>query len=258
MKSRVVALCGGLLVGMLIVGCGPKYPNCESDEHCKEKGEYCVDKLCRQCATSEHCKSKGPCAFCGPQFTCDKPAGGPGDCCTSDLDCRQGKCCLRGGERGTCGQCNSDADCGPNMRCQNCSCVPTCQCQSDADCPSGQKCDGCNCKTEPACSLDPIYFDFDEFAIRADARETLNRNYECIKKRGLPIVIEGNCDERGSDEYNLALGTRRAEAAKKFLVNLGLSTGNISTISYGEERPTCTEHSEDCWWKNRRDDIRFK
>jgi len=79
-----------------------------------------------------------------------------------------------------------------------------------------------------------------------------------MKKKGQSVEVAGNCDERGADEYNLALGTRRADAGKKFLVNLGYSGGQVSTLSYGEEKPVCTEHSEDCWWKNRRDDIRFK
>jgi peptidoglycan-associated lipoprotein len=68
-------------------------------------------------------------------------------------------------------------------------------------------------------------------------------------------TIEGHCDERGTPEYNLALGERRAESAKSFLVDLGIEAYRISTVSYGEERPVCTEQTEDCWAKNRRDDF---
>lgn len=256
MKSALALVVGGLLVAFA-TGCGPKYPNCEADEHCKEHGQFCVDKLCRDCATSDHCKAKGPCAFCGPQYTCDKPAGNPGDCCTSDLECKQGKCWKPAGDRGTCAQCAGDADCGANMKCIQGGCVPACQCKTDADCGQGRTCDGCNCIVT-ACNLDPIYFDFDESSIRADARDVLNRNYDCIKKRGQSIAIEGNCDERGADEYNLALGTRRADAAMRFLSNLGVSGGQMTATSFGEEKPVCTDHSEDCWWKNRRDDFRFR
>jgi peptidoglycan-associated lipoprotein len=162
-----------------------------------------------------------------------------------------------GGDQGTCAQCAGDGDCGANMKCVQGGCVPNCQCKADGECGSGMKCDGCNC-VSATCSLDPVYFDFDEFAIRADARDVLNRDYDCINKRGQSVVVEGNCDERGADEYNLALGTRRADAAKRFLLNLGVKKGNVSTTSFGEEKPVCTDHSEDCWWKNRRDDIRFK
>jgi len=81
------------------------------------------------------------------------------------------------------------------------------------------------------------------------------KNAACLKDRGYKkIVIEGNCDERGTAEYNIHLGQRRAEAAKKFLVNLGVHTKGIKTVSYGKERPICTEQTEDCWQKNRRDD----
>ena len=71
------------------------------------------------------------------------------------------------------------------------------------------------------------------------------------------VKIEGNCDERGTNEYNLALGDRRAKAAQKFLNALGISMDRMSTISYGEEKPACTEKNEKCWSKNRRDDFKL-
>jgi peptidoglycan-associated lipoprotein len=248
----------GLALAAIAVACGPKYPNCDKDEQCKDHNQYCVDKVCRDCATSDHCKAKGPCAFCGPQYTCEKPAGGPGDCCSSDLDCKQGKCWkMPGSDRGTCAQCAGDTDCGPNMKCIQGGCVPNAECDDAHPCPSPKVCQNGSCIT-PSCSLDPIYFDFDEFAIRADARSTLNNDNDCIKKKGQAIVVQGNCDERGSDEYNLALGQRRADAAKKFLLNLGVGKGQLSTTSFGEEKPVCSDHSEDCWSKNRRDDFQWK
>jgi len=247
---------GMIVAAMFLVACGPKYPNCESDEHCKEKGEFCVDKLCRQCATSDNCKDKGPCSFCGASYTCDKPFGGPGDCCASDLDCKQGKCWMMpGAQKGSCAQCAANADCGPNMKCVQGSCVPDAECGADKPCPEGKVCNNGVCIAQ-SCNLDPVYFDFDEYSIRADGRDILNRNYECIQKKGQTIVVEGNCDDRGSDEYNLALGTRRADAAKKFLINLGMDKKQISSKSYGEERPTCTDQTESCWERNRRNEFR--
>ena len=238
------------------VACGPKYPNCETDEHCKEHNEYCVDGQCRQCRTDEHCSSQGPCAFCGPQYTCEKPKGNAGDCCLSDTDCQGLKCCKAlGAEKGQCAQCATDADCGQGMKCVQCSCVPKAECQTDADCGQCRKCQDGKCVTAEL-KLDPVYFDFDEYAIRADMRPVLEKDYNLLKSCPQNIVVEGNCDERGSDEYNLALGARRAEAVKKYLVNLGLSPETISTVSYGEERPVCTEHNEDCWWRNRRADLK--
>ena len=97
------------------------------------------------------------------------------------------------------------------------------------------------------------YFDFNKSDIREDAQQTLNANAAFFKAHtNINFTIEGHCDERGSEEYNLGLGERRAEAAKQFLVNLGLSADRIFTISYGKERPQCNEQTEECWQKNRR------
>jgi peptidoglycan-associated lipoprotein len=101
------------------------------------------------------------------------------------------------------------------------------------------------------------FFDFDMSEIRADGREALTKDAALLKQifqqdPGFSVVVEGHCDERGSAEYNLALGDRRATAAKDFLVQLGVPADRLKTISYGKERPQCTEASEDCWQKNRR------
>jgi peptidoglycan-associated lipoprotein len=101
------------------------------------------------------------------------------------------------------------------------------------------------------------YFDYDKSDIREDARAALTRNADALKGilsefPGSSIVVEGHCDERGSAEYNLGLGDRRATSAKEFLVQLGVPADRLKTISYGKERPQCTEANEDCWQKNRR------
>jgi peptidoglycan-associated lipoprotein len=105
--------------------------------------------------------------------------------------------------------------------------------------------------------LQDAYFDYDHSDIRGDARDALNRDAAALKSiladfPNTSIVLEGHCDERGSAEYNLGLGDRRASAAKDFLVQLGVPGDRIRTISYGKERPACTESTEDCWQKNRR------
>jgi peptidoglycan-associated lipoprotein len=107
-----------------------------------------------------------------------------------------------------------------------------------------------------AAGLQTVYFDFDESAIRSEAREIMISNAEWLKAHPqAKIRIEGNCDERGTIEYNQALGQRRASAAKKYLTDLGISASRISLISYGKEKPGCTESTESCWQKNRRDDF---
>jgi peptidoglycan-associated lipoprotein len=102
----------------------------------------------------------------------------------------------------------------------------------------------------------PIYFDYDKSDIRSDAAATLDRKIPWLQANpGMRIRIEGNADERGSDEYNLALGQRRAASAKRYLVEHGIDAGRFDLVSYGEERPVCTEHNEECWQLNRRDDF---
>jgi peptidoglycan-associated lipoprotein len=104
----------------------------------------------------------------------------------------------------------------------------------------------------------PIYFDFDKSTIRPDAAATLDRKIPWLQANpGMRIRIEGNADERGSDEYNLALGQRRAASAKRYLVDHGIAADRFDLVSYGEERPVCTEHNEACWQQNRRDDFRI-
>ncbi len=101
-----------------------------------------------------------------------------------------------------------------------------------------------------------IYFDFDKSFIRDDARPVMQANAEWLKANPKAKVrIEGTCDERGTIEYNLALGQRRAASAKKYLTDAGISPSRISLISYGKEKPACTDHDETCWQKNRRDDL---
>jgi peptidoglycan-associated lipoprotein len=101
------------------------------------------------------------------------------------------------------------------------------------------------------------YFDYDSSDIREDARNALTRDADSLKTilRDFPnnsIVVEGHCDERGSAEYNLGLGDRRATAAKEFMIQLGIPGDRLKTISYGKERPQCSDPNEGCWQKNRR------
>ena len=101
--------------------------------------------------------------------------------------------------------------------------------------------------------LKEIFFDFDRSEIREQDRATLSQNAGALKKFDfLRITVEGHCDERGTVEYNLALGERRAKAAHDYLVTLGVPADRMRTVSYGKEVPVCTQSSEDCWQRNRR------
>jgi peptidoglycan-associated lipoprotein len=102
-------------------------------------------------------------------------------------------------------------------------------------------------------NIKDAFFDYDQYSIREDAKAALAADARALNQRpSIRITIEGHCDERGSEKYNLALGDRRANAAKEFLVSQGVSGSRIETISYGEERPFCEDHNEECWQANRR------
>jgi peptidoglycan-associated lipoprotein len=99
-----------------------------------------------------------------------------------------------------------------------------------------------------------IYFDFDRSDLNPEAQEALKRKAKWLRKNsGESVIIEGHCDERGTNEYNLALGDRRAQSAKNFLKDLGIAESRLTTISYGEERPADPRRNEKAWSKNRRD-----
>jgi peptidoglycan-associated lipoprotein len=102
-------------------------------------------------------------------------------------------------------------------------------------------------------ALKDVYFDFDKSDIRPDAERALDADATWMKRNpGYLVLIEGHCDERGTNEYNLALGERRARATMNYLVSHGIGASRLTIVSYGEERPQCRERNEGCWAKNRR------
>ena len=101
--------------------------------------------------------------------------------------------------------------------------------------------------------LGDVYFDFDQYELKAEAIERLAKNAAFLKENPeFVLTIEGHCDERGTNEYNIALGDRRANATKSYLSSLGVETDRLRTISKGEEQPQCMDAGESCWWRNRR------
>jgi peptidoglycan-associated lipoprotein len=123
--------------------------------------------------------------------------------------------------------------------------------------PSDQSTDqGTKVESEPSSKFRAIYFDFDRYNLRDDAKADLKKNVDVMKQdQNLRITVEGHCDERGTVEYNLALGERRAKSARDYMVSMGVSADRVSTISYGKERPATFGHDEDAWAKNRRDEF---
>jgi peptidoglycan-associated lipoprotein len=125
--------------------------------------------------------------------------------------------------------------------------------ESDTDSSLKQLQEGKSTATAASSPLKDVFFEFDRYDLTSDARTTLRANADWLKSNSSTRVeIEGHCDERGTNEYNLALGAKRAQAAREFLSTLGIPADRLSTISYGEEIPVCREHSESCWQQNRR------
>ena len=253
----VISICFVLAAVLVLAGCPPKFPNCKTDEHCKdaennEGKAFCINGQCQECGKDEDCPAGKICKF----NRCEvKPQ------CLADADCSGGMICK--GQKCV-PECTKDAECGSNMKCQGVRCVPAVECSADGDCKDGKVCDAGKCLTKAMaaatakdCDIVTINFEFNSYEITAESKNILQKNAECIKQKGIKsLVIEGNCDERGTTEYNMSLGLNRANAAKKFLQNLGVK--NIKSTSYGKERPVCTQSTEDCWYKNRRSDFSTK
>jgi len=113
---------------------------------------------------------------------------------------------------------------------------------------------GDSAKTPVDSALKEIFFAFDRYDLSSDARATLKAASDWLRNNPtVRVEVEGHSDERGTNEYNLALGAKRAQTAKDYLLTLGVAAGRLSTMSYGEEIPVCREHNESCWSRNRRD-----
>ena len=130
-------------------------------------------------------------------------------------------------------------------------------CSSDIDCGDRQLCIRSQCVDItpglPECSTVRIHFDFNQADIHPDETAKLQRMGRCLKAdHALHVTIEGNADERGTEDWNLALGDKRATAVENYLEQLGVSKAQLKTVSYGKDRPLCSQHNEECWAKNRR------
>jgi len=190
--------------------------------------------------------------------------------CKTGQDCLEqegyGKVCVEG----RCQECGADGDCAAGFICRTNKCVPKPQCMADGDCGPGQECIGekCVAKPEPM-PVEPmkpaippecadataftIRFDFDKATLRSESQASLQRLSDCLRQApATRIVAEGHADERGTTQYNIALASRRAEAARKYLGDLGAQDARLETVSFGEERPLCTDSTEACWERNRR------
>lgn len=275
MTLRARALWAAVTVSALVLlgGCpGPDWPKCENDDQCKSdrkgnelgKDLICVFGQCQECAKDAQCKAGLVCR----SYRCvARPA------CERDGDCADGKVCKAGQCRT---ECQGDTECGFGKNCVKNRCVGGPKaCAEDGDCPEGEGCKkgfcdkgagtGSSGSDDPNagkgdCQLEPrIFFAFNEASIAGEAKAALDKNAQCLKQKGeLKITIEGHCDERGTTEYNLALGERRAKATLDYLKSLGIDSARVKVVSFGEEQPLETSGTEDAWTKNRRAEFKTR
>ncbi len=264
---------------LLSTGCAPKWPNCKTDEHCQkdasgaEMNFVCYNQTCVECKADSDCEKKDPKTQCNmDSHRCEpKPeCKADGDCASINANyvCRAERCVP---------ECSQDADCGSGKKCnpenQRCE-APACECHADVECGNGFTCADCKCikandpwanisadcrpvdlaNAKPGeVALGVVMFDFDKSNIRPDMRDVLDQNIKCLKQAGdKHFVLEGHADDRGTQEYNMALGESRADQVKDYISRMGVDVSNFEVVSKGENEPVCHEATQDCWDKNRR------
>jgi peptidoglycan-associated lipoprotein len=245
MNSRAFLALLALASLATLAGCPPPaYPKCNGTEDCNKDGHsgVCINGTCQECASTSDCK---------PGFKCQANACVPAAECSANGDCGSGRVC----KNGKCEACTQDAECGPGAVCSGGACQPKPECQADGDCGEGKVCVENHCQViSTSCDIPPVRFEFNAYTLTESSKTALQQMADCLKgkQQKAKVTIEGHADERGSEEYNQALGEKRATAVKKFLTALGVEANRLNTVSYGEERPLDPGHDEGAWAKNRR------
>ncbi len=248
--SSVVRLSFVLLVAAFVVssaGCpGPDYPKCENDSQCKTKkvddkevkiDEFCVFGQCQECAKDIHCDDGEKCR----KGRCESQ-------CTSDAACGEGRIC----EENQClaAECSPQKGCGDGKACQAGRCEAATSTGGTGG-TGGTTAGGKSCEKNVRVS-----FDFNVFDLRPEARETLDQFAQCMQTNpAWKLTVEGHADDRGTTEFNLQLGEKRASSIRDYLVKLGVDKSRVKALSYGEERPSQQGEGEGAWAANRRGEL---
>lgn len=235
---RAGAVAVSVAFALAATGCGVDYPNCNGDQDCRAHHELCVNRHCQQCRQNSDC---------GEHHRC--------------LNNR----CFEGDDA-----CSSDTDCPADQHCVNQHCAPRTECDEHRACPSGQPCVEGHCPTssspppedtEPRdnqgrlCRFEPVTFATDNAQLDEAARHNLQSAADCLQREHTTrYVLIGRCDPRGTSEYNLALGQRRATIVQHYLMSLGVGEDRILTSSEGSEAASGTDEAS--WARDRRVDFR--
>jgi peptidoglycan-associated lipoprotein len=251
-----------LALAASLLGCPGhvKYPECKVDEDCKEHTQVCISGTCRQCRDDAQCPQAPVAQVCKDNACAAKPQ------CTSNKDCAAGQKCAQDKCVPECTEATAEQDCGgAGRKCFSGRCAAEEDCLADGDCGDGKACVQQRCVAQGEllasrserqhgdCEVKAVYFGFDESTLSADSRQTLSQDWQCLQKSPYRrLVLTGHTDERGTTEYNLALGARRAEAVKRYLAGLGAEERKLKTLSYGKERPADNGHDDAAWARDRR------
>ena len=257
--NLIGALCS-LVAILVLTGCPvkPHYPECKADDECTDHAQVCIAGFCKECRDDAQCALK-------PGTTCQQNLCSPKPGCADTKDCPAGQKCAEKKCVPECSEATAAQDCGEGKRCHEGRCAAEEGCAGDADCKDGSACVERKCIDQSAilaskdsrlhggCEVRAVYFDFDEATLSRAAGSALEQDYECLLRTPYrKLFLTGHTDERGTTEYNVALGARRAEAVKKYLIRLGADAPRLRALSYGKERPVDQGHGDQAWAKNRR------
>jgi peptidoglycan-associated lipoprotein len=250
MKTAIA--CAALL---FCAACSPKasYPECKADPDCAPHGQVCLNGFCKQCRDDASCAGNSSGPLCRDAVCVGRPQ------CKTDGECKEGQRCR---QEVCVAECSETQSCGQGKKCVSGRCALD-QCRADSDCTGGAACVDEQCKPQSldsmpwrqlgSCRLGAVYFGFDDATLTPEARQTLSDGWQCLQQNSYRrVLLRGHTDERGTTEYNLALGERRADAVKKYLVGLGAESRRLKALSYGKERPFDAGHDDAAWARNRR------
>src|SRR5512141_875576 len=227
-----------VVAAVFLAGCPskPKNGECKSSDDCRDQqgyGKVCVQGRCQECGIDTDCQAG---------FVCRENKCTPRPECAQDTDCGAGRAC----QAGKCitaaapkPECENDVQCGAGRACQSGRCVAV-QTKDPV-----AACSGHNAGELASGEDNFVHFDFDKATLRSEDQAKLQKMASCLKQANASVSVEGHCDQRGTADYNIQLGQRRAETVRKYLDNLGVS--GVQATSYGKEKPLCDQDQESCW-----------
>ena len=250
MQTRRLLLLS-LLVAVGALDCKPDYPSCETDKDCHDK-EFCVERKCQLCRDSKDCAA-------GQSCNAGKCEAIPGYCAKKS-DCPAGQECIAN----RCKACAAHGDCPSGTYCVKGVCSGKKPCTSENDCAQNEDCVAGACvaaehKPAPApkeCTLQAVFFDFNESALTTEATSRLAQDADCLKKTNRAATLVGHTDPRGTQEYNLALSEKRAQSVRDHLGRLGVEGNKLTILPRGSLDAKGTD--EPTWAQDRRVDFTWR